>query len=61
MKKRINLSNSISKNIPELSSDSLALNHPNEHFWHTKKETMLRAWSIKMVAMTGLEPVTPAL
>ena len=28
---------------------------------HKKKETMLRAWSFKMVAMTGFEPVTPAL
>ena len=31
------------------------------HFSSDKKETKLRAWSFKMVAMTGLEPVTPAL
>ena len=36
------------------------------HFWvlinfKQKKTMFLETWSIKMVAMTGLEPVTPAL
>ena len=30
-------------------------------FLQAKKEAKLRAWPFKMVAMTGLEPVTPAL
>ena len=37
------------------------IDHIQIYFLSTKKETKLRAWSFKMVAMTRLELVTPAL